>query len=927
MEECPRLKDRRMLYWYQKLSMFTWLKEHKKLVQIATAMVVIGVVVFVAQEANANAAEATVDWAVSGFVNLIAWIVNALAKIVMQIVVAVMGYVLMPVLKYSDFIHHPVVIEGWEVVRDLANTGFVALMLIMAFGTMFGISRMQWSQNLPRLVIAAIAVNFSRLIVGFFIDIGQVVMNAFVNAIQQIGPANLLELVKMRQSQAITGDGGAFADSGNALVALGSAIFALIQAIITLVVILIMTAVLLYRVIILWVLIILSPAAFLAGAAEGMIKGASGIYSNWWSKLSAAIMIGPVLAFFLWLSLAAVSNSAAGLTDGFDPLNDNPVGSTGIIANESAGPTHLLGFVIGIALLLAGLEMAQQSASQIGGLAQKAVSSGARVSKQIAAAPVALAGGATLAGLRFGGRQAKKGARAGIGLAGDKISGRLTEKRAEWRKDLKAGADREIARGGVLGAVTGIGGLAVRGALKKEDEREKKIVSDIAKKEKGFMSEAGIQEKLDFFNENTKAGSSRTNRIRSMEIASGFVTDEKKFDELWNTDKGAAKKMLKSAQDHYKNTDDKTSQDKVDTMLKKNPRWKYDSASDMAEAIDNMSEKDRKGLSAGNWKSADFVAATAQAESFKEFFHPDADTRKNARKGYAGAFTKGADIIEPNRAEIGNESTRVQRGRDVVNGMDSGDDRDNLEKGNEALNKLINGDLSQSLAAALKGVKFEDIDIADMQSRGLLDEDKLADAMKKALQTKGSSKNMFSLLAADAAGSSKAKDMTAMLQRKGIISELKRIAGGSGGAAKAARANLAVHNGDISDYGYTSGAGFGGDKAKEREFRSAVSSNPQMLLNVNVASSVAANGGKNDLGRVVAEAFSKESLNGLLKSLDASRGGDHEEMYRQSAAQIGKILEQQTKIAEQTGSGYTDVMKKQLNEALQHFERRIKTQI
>src|SRR3989338_9209413 len=121
---------------------------------------------------------------------------------------------------------------------------------------------------LPNFVIFAILINFSKTISGIFIDFSQVVMLTFVNAFASTGSSNfaivlgLGDLTKLDQGKMAhtVQNGGA---TSNLLGLVGSAIFAVLMVLISFFVILILTIYLAWRIINLWILIILSPLAYL----------------------------------------------------------------------------------------------------------------------------------------------------------------------------------------------------------------------------------------------------------------------------------------------------------------------------------------------------------------------------------------------------------------------------------------------------------------------------------------------------------------------------------------------------------------------------------------------------------------------------------------------------------------------------------------
>ncbi len=74
-----------------------------------------------------------------------------------------------------------------------------------------------------------------------------------------------------------------------------ASILAMIMLTIATVTVGIMVLMFVVRIIYLWILIALSPFAFLLSATPGM----SGKFNEWWNKFVRYVFVGPILAFFL----------------------------------------------------------------------------------------------------------------------------------------------------------------------------------------------------------------------------------------------------------------------------------------------------------------------------------------------------------------------------------------------------------------------------------------------------------------------------------------------------------------------------------------------------------------------------------------------------------------------------------------------------
>ncbi len=274
---------------------------------------------------------------------------------------------------YNNFINNPIVVMGWKAVRDVANLFFIFILLLIAFSTILGSEKLNYKQHLGKLVLMALFINFSKMITGILIDFSQVVLFSFLNAIGTKGPGSLLYLSNhVKQGFGALGDVQlGFFDATLAVIV--NILFSAITAIVFIV----MTAMFAARIIVLWILIILSPMAFLLST----IPQGQQYSGRWWGELGKNLAAGPVLAFFLWLALAI------NISDGFfvndtNLSNENIAtikknidgGASGITLGiaERGSLTSVISFVISMSFLLLGLKMAGESGAVGAGAATAA---------------------------------------------------------------------------------------------------------------------------------------------------------------------------------------------------------------------------------------------------------------------------------------------------------------------------------------------------------------------------------------------------------------------------------------------------------------------------------------------------------------------------------------------------------------------------
>lgn len=290
------------------------------------------------------------------------WITDKIAFFLTRLIVAVLD-VLIPVMTYNNFSNAPVVTAGWALVRDTVNMFFVIVLIVIAFGTIFGHSKFKWQSQVPRLLLFAIVINFSKTLAGIMIDFGQVVMLTFANALREIAAGNIIELFGLNKVSQFSSTASAFDSTSGGSGAGGvelllsnlAAIFILAWV---LVIMLLLLAILLYRVVALWILIVIAPLAWFAGGAE--ILG-SKAYADWWEQFKCLVAVGPIVTFFLWLALAVAGDGSA--AEGFESTTAGS--STGFLTKIFEFQS-LMSLVVGSAMIMAGLQTAQKFCSAMG---------------------------------------------------------------------------------------------------------------------------------------------------------------------------------------------------------------------------------------------------------------------------------------------------------------------------------------------------------------------------------------------------------------------------------------------------------------------------------------------------------------------------------------------------------------------------------
>lgn len=307
-------------------------------------------------------------WPANGFIqaapdtgtvvgNVMSWIMGMIVNGLGKLLSLIMG-ALVKVSQYSNFINAPAIKNGWGVVRDICNMFFVLILLIIAFATILNVEAYNYKKNLPKLIAMAVLINFSKTICGLLIDVAQVVMMTFVNAYKGIAAGNLVTNLGITEIISIS----AASEEGANMWAIAVAyILAIIYLLITIVVVVTMLAILVMRIVMIWIYVVLSPLAYLLGS----FPGGKQYSSKWWTDFTKNLIVGPILAFFLWLSFASLQEQ--------DFAKDFAIAAAGPKKGISSADTEMvfMRFVISIGMLIGGLQIAQSVGGAAGSMAGK----------------------------------------------------------------------------------------------------------------------------------------------------------------------------------------------------------------------------------------------------------------------------------------------------------------------------------------------------------------------------------------------------------------------------------------------------------------------------------------------------------------------------------------------------------------------------
>lgn len=349
------------------------------IITIAT-LVVTGVLVFATPVAAQGEANIVWQWLVEGLV----WIMLQLATLFIQITIFFLRLFIL-IAGYNDYINAPVVLLGWNMVRDLANMFFIVVLMVIAFGTILGIEQYEWRKSLVKLILAAILVNFSNLIVQLMIDVVQVFVVTFLNAVAGAAGGNLIQMFNFDKIFDITV--GSEPPTGSLLLNLfGAGVIAVVFAGMAMMTLLAYVVVILGRVVTLWVAIILSPMMFLFSVLPQTKKYAD----EYWGEVTNNLLSAPVMVFFMWLAFATFGGGEGAVAHIEDDHALKDVGkisnketnsgdSPSASFNEAADWTNMANFAVAIAFLWLGIDRVQKLGVAGGSMLSGAANFGKKV--------------------------------------------------------------------------------------------------------------------------------------------------------------------------------------------------------------------------------------------------------------------------------------------------------------------------------------------------------------------------------------------------------------------------------------------------------------------------------------------------------------------------------------------------------------------
>ena len=261
----------------------------------------------------ANFAISLLTALIAGYFSVEIIMVMILAAISKAILGAVLYYATNVKYTTSDAVN-----IGWPIVRNLANMMIVLGFVVIGIATALRVKEYEAKALLSKLIIAALLINFSRVLCGVFIDGTNILMNFFfmpAGGLQNWLPdvSNLINFMSNSD-----GTVSYFAKIGPLLFSIGffDAIACLVY--------LLYSSLILFRVMALWMLVILSPLAFVCYVFPATKK----IWTSWWNNFFQWCIVVLPAGLFYYVGSQIISKSVT------SPIGNLDVSVQAFISNN-----------------------------------------------------------------------------------------------------------------------------------------------------------------------------------------------------------------------------------------------------------------------------------------------------------------------------------------------------------------------------------------------------------------------------------------------------------------------------------------------------------------------------------------------------------------------------------------------------------------
>jgi len=196
-------------------------------------------------------------------------------------------------LSYTNPAKNEIIKLGLDVTRSFVNIGLVLALIVIAFTTILRTKNYETQKLLFKLIAVALLVNFSHVICGVIVDAANIMMNYFLE--NTSGLRQLTNQILSMADRVIPG--WQILKTTEQISKLTESLALITFNLISFFVLLMFAFIFLLRYIAIWMLVILSPLAFVCYILPATKK----IWEQWWGHLIQWSFVGVIAAFFLYL--------------------------------------------------------------------------------------------------------------------------------------------------------------------------------------------------------------------------------------------------------------------------------------------------------------------------------------------------------------------------------------------------------------------------------------------------------------------------------------------------------------------------------------------------------------------------------------------------------------------------------------------------
>ena len=233
--------------------------------------------------------------------------------ILTMLVRALIDYSLSVGVSPSNPLTPVIVTTGWEFTSGFVNMFFVLTLTFIGLATILRLKDYEAKKILPKILLIAVLVNFTPVIIGFIVDMGNLVTNFFIKQTtwidigtfitETLGLFNLEDIFETMASS-ITENSITFLF--NMIGTMIGVLIPLIYVYAAIYIYFCITGMFFLRVVMLWVLTILSPIAFFSyifpsGPLKILFPDILG-WEKWWEEFLKWVVVGIPFGLFLYIS-------------------------------------------------------------------------------------------------------------------------------------------------------------------------------------------------------------------------------------------------------------------------------------------------------------------------------------------------------------------------------------------------------------------------------------------------------------------------------------------------------------------------------------------------------------------------------------------------------------------------------------------------